>query len=242
MIHPTEAHRAEVRGLRMAAACAGFLIALGVAAPVSARQPPPPEPVASPPHDVVVTIERRSLAVHFSPGAEAPDPAQITALNVLLATGDLGRGDVVRIERPPGPLAQARADMLSTGLTREGLSTSTVISPSTPADELSLRLEHAVASAPGCPDWSKAPGNDFDNTLHSDFGCTTATDLAAMIADPRDLLVGHVMGPAVGDNALAAMHKYQTGKSSIGEGSMGSAPGPASSANITVTPAGGTAQ
>jgi len=240
MTRPIEARRAGVHSPRLAVAFAAFLLALGLAVPVSARRPPAPEPVASPPHEVVVTIERRSLAVHFSPGVEAPDPAQIAALNVLLATGDLGRGDVVRIERPPGPMAQARAMMLSTGLTREGLSTSTVVSPSTPADELRLQIEHAVASAPGCPDWSKPAGNDFDNTLHSDFGCSTATDLAAMIADPRDLLAGRVMGPAVGDNALAAMHKYQTGKSSLGEGSA--APGPASSANITVTPAGGTAQ
>ena len=73
-------------------------------------------------------------------------------------------------------------------------------------------IERYVAAAPNCPNWSKAPGNDFDNTMHSDFGCSTASNLAAMVADPHDLVVGRNMGPAVGDAAVAGVHRYRTGK------------------------------
>ena len=190
-------------------------------------------------HGVVVTFENRTLSVHYAPGAETPGSIQISALNVLMATGDLGRGDVVVVERPSGGLAQVRAELLSVALQREGLSASLAISPDVPDGELRLRIEHAVARAPGCPDWTKPPGDDFDNTMPSNFGCATATNLAAMVANPRDLLAGSPMGPAVGAPALAAMHRYRFGKPTTGSNTDA---GPASTATILVTPTSGTSK
>ncbi len=209
-----------------------MVLALCLSACATARQPAPASPYASVPHGVVVTFEKQTLAVHYAPGAQSPDATQVAALNVLFAMGDLGRGDVVVIERAPGQLAQARALALLSGLSREGLVVSLAVSAGVPDGELRLQIEHAVATAPDCPNWTKPPGDDFDNTLHSDFGCATAMNLAAMVANPRDLLAGRVMGGVVGDAALAAIHSYRKGKAADG-GSSGAAPG---SATFTVTP------
>ncbi len=215
-----------------------MVLALCLSACATARQPAPASPYASVPHGVVVTFEKRTLAVHYAPGAESPDASQIAALNVLFAMGDLGRGDVVVIERSPSQLAQARAMALLSGLSREGLVVSLAVSASVSDGELRLQIEHAVATAPDCPNWTKPPGDDFDNTLHSDFGCATAMNLAAMVANPRDLLAGHAMGGVVGDAALVAMHTYRKGKA-IDSGSSSAAPG---AATFTVTPGASTTQ
>ena len=191
-------------------------VALAVAAGLTAcatglAQPLAPTRTSESPAAVDVTVARRVLSVHFQPGALTPAPGQIEAFNGLLAAGDVSRGDRIVIERGPAVLADARTRVLAVALTREGLRPSVVEAGDVAESELRLVVEHATARVPGCPDWSKPPGNDFANTLHGDFGCATAGDLAAMVADPRDLVEGRPLAPVVGDAAIFAIHRYRTG-------------------------------
>lgn len=51
-------------------------------------------------------------------------------------------------------------------------------------------LTRSVASVPGCPDWSHtAEGND-SNSTNPNYGCAINGNLAAMVADPEDLIQG----------------------------------------------------
>jgi pilus assembly protein CpaD len=54
-------------------------------------------------------------------------------------------------------------------------------------------LANGRAIVPGCPDWSTA-GLDSAARTDSNFGCANATNLAAMIADPQDLVRGRDAG------------------------------------------------
>ena len=155
--------------------------------------------------------------VHYAPTAGAPNAAETAALNGFLASAGAAIGDLVVIERPVATQAVTiddnRASRLAAALARQGLKT--VLAPAAVgagAGEMTVVIDRYIAVAPPCPNWSKAPGNDFNNTLHSDFGCSTATNLAAMIDDPRDLVQGREMGGVVGDPALAAIHHYRGGK------------------------------
>jgi pilus assembly protein CpaD len=51
------------------------------------------------------------------------------------------------------------------------------------------------AYVPNCPDWSSG-GIDSATMTDSNFGCASATNLAAMIADPHDLVRGKEDGNA----------------------------------------------
>ena len=42
-----------------------------------------------------------------------------------------------------------------------------------------------------CPDWSAPAETNYENSVHSDFGCAVNRDAALQLADPRDLLQGH---------------------------------------------------
>jgi pilus assembly protein CpaD len=46
------------------------------------------------------------------------------------------------------------------------------------------------ASVPGCPDWSRPSIANMGGHTTPNFGCATNTNLAAMVADPEDLIRG----------------------------------------------------
>jgi pilus assembly protein CpaD len=184
----------------------------------SDQQPTKAGATTEAPNPIQLSLRSLTHTLHYAPGNAIPGPAETAALNDFLANSGIAPGDPITIERsapgghPPSVLAEARIQRLTAALARQDVKPMFASAPDLPAGDIRLTFEHYVASAPNCPNWSKAPGNDFGNTLHSDYGCATATNLAAMIADPRDLAEGRTMGPARGNPAIAAMHRYATGK------------------------------
>lgn len=51
-------------------------------------------------------------------------------------------------------------------------------------------VSRAVAHVPGCPDWGQRSDGNFQGGLSSNYGCATNGNLAAMIANPEDLVHG----------------------------------------------------
>ncbi len=51
-------------------------------------------------------------------------------------------------------------------------------------------VTRSSASVPGCPDWSVTMESNQANATHSNYGCSTNSNLAAMVANPEDLLAG----------------------------------------------------
>ncbi len=76
------------------------------------------------------------------------------------------------------------------------------------------------ASVPSCPNWKGTSDPNFGNKTSPNYGCATNTNLAAMIANPEDLVRG-VAGNGSGDAASAAkgVNLYRTQKPT-GEGGL----------------------
>ena len=51
-------------------------------------------------------------------------------------------------------------------------------------------IERSRASVPGCPDWSATSDATLGNGISPNYGCANNSNLAAMVADPEDLLKG----------------------------------------------------
>lgn len=51
-------------------------------------------------------------------------------------------------------------------------------------------ISRMKASVPSCPDWSRPASPNFGGDAISNYGCATNTNLAAMVADPEDLIHG----------------------------------------------------
>ncbi len=76
------------------------------------------------------------------------------------------------------------------------------------------------AAVPGCPDWSRPSIANMGGHSTPNFGCATNSNLAAMIADPEDLIRGK-SGNASNDAATSgkAIDAYRRAKTT-GEGGL----------------------
>ncbi|MEO8722635.1 MAG: CpaD family pilus assembly lipoprotein [Sphingobium sp.] len=53
-----------------------------------------------------------------------------------------------------------------------------------------LILRRATASVPGCPDWSGKAESNMSNGVSANYGCAVNGNIAAMVANPEDLVRG----------------------------------------------------
>ena len=87
-----------------------------------------------------------------------------------------------------------------------------------------------TASVPGCPDWSDvlAHSRPFEG-MASNYGCATNSNLAAMVADPADLLRGREAEGSAAETATRAIKAWRetqpTGKNGLEKVSVKSAGG-----------------
>lgn len=81
-----------------------------------------------------------------------------------------------------------------------------------------LVVLRAEASVPGCPDWNSTPL--LPQPSQPNFGCATASNLAAMIADPNDLLAGKV-APDTGSSAATATKAINAQREAAGTSNGG---------------------
>ena len=137
--------------------------------------------------------------------AAAPDgslaPGEAERLNAWFAGLDLGYGDSIYVDGPYG----ARSDVaLVAG--NYGL----LVSPSAPVTggpigpgNARVIVSRMRASVPYCPNWSVPAQPSSDNRAMSTFGCAVNSNLAAMVANPQDLVYGRE-GTGVGDSMTAS--------------------------------------
>jgi len=51
-------------------------------------------------------------------------------------------------------------------------------------------VSRSIATVPGCPDFTRSGSSEFEGSTTSNFGCASSASLAAMVADPLDLVRG----------------------------------------------------
>ncbi|WP_042695544.1 CpaD family pilus assembly lipoprotein [Azospirillum sp. B506] len=83
---------------------------------------------------------------------------------------------------------------------------------SVPVRGIAVTAELYAAVPPRCPDWHRTVIDDNSFRPSSNFGCANANNLAAMLADPGDLVAPRRMGPADGAAEEAAVDRYKTNK------------------------------
>jgi pilus assembly protein CpaD len=103
----------------------------------------------------------------------------------------LGYGDKVAVDDPagvPGARDEVAQAVAAYGLLvgDERPVTAAPVQPGT----VRVVVSRMKASVPGCPDWSRNASFEPDNHTSSNFGCSINSNLAAMIADPEDLVHG----------------------------------------------------
>ncbi len=81
-------------------------------------------------------------------------------------------------------------------------------------------LTRSSAYVPGCPDWSESSDMNYNNAASPNYGCATNSNLAAMVANPEDLIRGQTgTGETVVSTSNKAIDSYRD-QAPSGEGGL----------------------
>jgi pilus assembly protein CpaD len=124
---------------------------------------------------------------------------------------DLRYGDRITIEDPASNPAVTEAVNNLAG--RYGLIVSEV-APTTSGTlapgQARVLISRSTASVPGCPDWSAKSDANYFNATSPGYGCAVNSNLAAMVANPEDLLEGQTgSGETVVATGTRAIQTYR---------------------------------
>ena len=153
-------------------------------------------------HQPVVSRNDYVLDVTTTRGGLAAGEAQ--RLSGWMASLRLGYGDHIALDDPSG-MASAAHDQVAAQVARYGL----LLSDDAPVTDappvpgtVRIVISRMKATVPGCPDFSRVDQPDFENHTGSNQGCAVNSNLAAMVANPMDLVRGQ-QGSGVTDTLAA---------------------------------------
>ena len=125
-------------------------------------------------------------------------PGESARLNAWFAGLDLGYGDSIYVDGPYADAARADVAQVAGSYGLMVSASAPVTTGAVPPGMVRVIVSRTRASVPGCPNWSIRSQPNFDNRTMSNFGCAVNSNLAAMIANPEDLIHGRE-GTGVGD-------------------------------------------
>ncbi len=153
-------------------------------------------------------VQRSDFTLDVPAGELTPaDRARVLQWFDALA---LNYGDRVSIDvgTAPSPARAAIAPLVA----RYGLLLSDgapVTAGALPPGHVRIVISRSVASVPGCPDYSAASQPNFTGGASSNFGCGINSTIAAMVADPEDLVRGRRGRGDTADTATKAIKVWR---------------------------------
>lgn len=149
-------------------------------------------------------VQRSDYVIDVNAAGDRLAPGERARLDGWFNSIGLSYGDRVAIDDPTGAHQGGRdvAELLS----RRGLmvaGAAPVTAGELPPGTVRVVVSRSAASVPNCPDWSRPATPEFSGSTMSNYGCAVNGALAAMVADPQDLVHGRDSnGPA--DPTLSA--------------------------------------
>lgn len=139
--------------------------------------------------------------------AAAPDgalaPGEADRLNGWFQGLGLGYGDTVYVD---GAYSEAARGQVAAIAGQYGMMVSAgapVTTGMVAPGSVRVVVSRRRATVPNCPNWSLPSQPNFENRTFSNFGCGVNTNIAAMVANPEDLVHGRG-GTGTGDVDTAA--------------------------------------
>jgi len=172
------------------------------------------DPVAN--HPITVQPEYRAVRVSFADGAAGLMPDDSAQLNGLVRDYLESGSGAVSVSVPDGPDSSRAISYFGERLVDMGVPRSRILVGARPAADGDRRVEISfvsyVAHTEPCGDWSENVADTASNLPMPNFGCAVQHNIAAMVANPRD-----VEGPRGMGGADAARRATVTGKYEKGE-------------------------
>ncbi len=158
-------------------------------------------------------VERTNYAIDLASNGSGISTAEQSRLAEWFDALDLRYGDRVAIDYGSGNASIVTANMVANVAADRGI----LVSGAAPVTAgqiapgmLRVVVTRSSASVPSCPDWSTDHDRNYNSSNHSNHGCSTNSNLAAMIADPEDLVRGRENKRLDANSGKNAVGAYRT--------------------------------
>ena len=193
-----------------------ILTALALSACATASSLPEPSARSSSRYGLQVEpgLDRIALAVHET----GVSPNQQAALGALANRFAAEQAEVIRIEAPSGndPVAAQAAWNVREALARMGVPTERLLvvayEAPDPRAPVLAGFETLRARIPDCAAEVRTPTVTYANDQSPGFGCAVTANLAAQIANPRDIVAPRGMSAPDMDRRAKVFDTYRAGQ------------------------------
>lgn len=123
----------------------------------------------------------------------------------------IGYGDRIAVDTSSAGDTRAARDTVGALAARYGLlldETAPLTAGEIAPGNIRVVISRIKANVPGCPDWSRSAQPDMTGHASSNYGCATNSNLAAMVANPEDLVSGRSGSPV--SSTLASSKAVKT--------------------------------
>lgn len=136
-------------------------------------------------------VERTNFTLDLQSGPGGLPISEQQRLDAWFQTMNLRYGDRVSIEDPMQ--SGATQDGIAEVANRHGI----LLSEGAPVTAgyvepgmTRVIITRTTAAVPNCPDWSAKSDVNLNNAIYPGYGCAVNSNLAAMVANPEDLITG----------------------------------------------------
>jgi pilus assembly protein CpaD len=164
-------------------------------------------------HPISVEPSYESLKLSYTGGLSPADQARFEAF-----VGDYqghGNGSIA-VSAPAGNMSPAMITFFAQRINEMGVSKDHILVATHDAPDGDMRVEINYVSYQAhtdkCGDWSEDLAKTEDNETPKNFGCAVQQNIAAMVADPRDLLHPRDMQDASAVRRDTVIGNYEAGK------------------------------
>ena len=179
-------------------------------------------------HPILVSKQPANLRLHVPRGSYGLAPAQRAKLISFLShyrAQDSGNSKI-RIQAPSGAanevaamhaVHEIRRHIEHAGFDATTISVEAYHDDSHHQPPVRLSYQRYVAEGPECGNWDKNLAQSNRNLAYPDFGCSDQRNLAAMVANPADLLGPRTMTPRSSEARATGWDKFKKGESTISQ-------------------------
>jgi pilus assembly protein CpaD len=167
-------------------------------------------------HPIAVEPSYRDLKVQFAGGTEGMNSDDAAKFDYFVADYRAHGNGSLGISVPNGPASRAAIIYFGERAAATGISRDKILVSTRDAANGDTRIDVSyiayTARTEACGDWSENESYTMDNRTPKRFGCSVQQNVAAMVADPRDLLGPGAMGPVDTTRRSTVMEKYEKGE------------------------------
>jgi pilus assembly protein CpaD len=169
-------------------------------------------------HPIVVEPSFRDIKVQYAGGADGMTTNDAVKFDGFIADYRTRGSGSLGISVPDGPASRAAIGFFAERAAASGISRDKILVSTHDVANGDYKVDVSYisysASTDSCGDWSENLAFTAENQTPKNFGCAVQHNIAAMVADPRDLLGPREAGPNDATRNQTIMDLYEQGKPS----------------------------